>query len=57
MKSPNLRKMNFIESKPHLELFLGRFHGGFLIWDELIKICGFKMGENAKSCTFLGKNP
>ena len=40
MKSPNLRKMDFMESKPHLELFLGRFHGGFLIWDELEKSCG-----------------
>ena len=29
-----------MESKPHLELFLGRFHGGFFILDELEKSCG-----------------
>ena len=35
---------------------MGRFHDGFLIWDELEKSCGRKMCENAKSCIFLGKN-
>ena len=40
MKSPNLREMDFMGSKPHLELFLGIFHGGFFIWDELEKSCG-----------------
>ena len=35
---------------------MGRFHGGFLIWDELEKSCGRKMCENAKSRIFLGKN-
>ena len=35
-----------MESKPCLELFLGRFHGGFFIWDELEKSCGRKMCKN-----------
>ena len=34
---------------------MGGFHGGFLIWDELKKVCGRKMGENAKIQRFLGK--
>ena len=33
------------------------FHGGFLIWDELEKVGGRKMCENAKIQAFLGKNP
>ena len=36
---------------------MGGFHGGFWIWDELEKVCGRKMGENAKIPYFLGKNP
>ena len=36
---------------------MGRFHGGFLIWDDLEKIGGRKMSENAKNQAFLGKNP
>ena len=31
------------------------FHGGFLIWDELEKICGRKMCENAKIQHFWAK--
>ena len=34
---------------------MGRFHGGFLIWDELEKICGRKMCENAKIPHFWAK--
>ena len=34
---------------------MGRFHGGFLIWDELEKICGRKMCENAKILHFWAK--
>ena len=34
---------------------MGRFHGGFLIWDELEKICGRKMCENAKIPYFWAK--
>ena len=30
-------------------------HGGFLIWDELEKIGGRKMCENAKNQVFMGK--
>ena len=34
---------------------MGGFHGGFLIWDELEKVCGRKMDENAKIQHFMGK--
>ena len=34
---------------------MGRFYGGFLIWDELEKICGRKMCENAKIPHFWAK--
>ena len=34
---------------------MGRFHGGFLIWDVLEKICGRKMCENAKIPHFWAK--
>ena len=34
---------------------MGRFHGGFLTWDELEKICGRKMCENAKIPHFWAK--
>ena len=35
---------------------MGRFYGGFLIWDELEKICGRKMCENAKIPHFWAKS-
>ena len=34
---------------------MGGFHGGFLIWDELEKICGRKMCKNAKIPHFWAK--
>ena len=34
---------------------MGGFYGGILIWDELKKVCGRKMSENAKIQRFLGK--
>ena len=34
---------------------MGRFHVGIFIWDELEKICGRKMCENAKIRHFLAK--
>ena len=34
---------------------MGRFHGGFLIWDELEKIYGREMSENAKIPHFWAK--
>ena len=34
---------------------MGGFQGGFLIWDELEKICGRKMCENAKISNFWAK--
>ena len=57
MKSSNLRKIDFIDSKPHLELFWVDINDGFLIWDELEKVCGRKMSEKCKITHFLGKNP
>ena len=36
---------------------MGGFHGGFLIWDGLEKVCGRKMDGNTKIQRFLGKNP
>ena len=35
---------------------MGGFHGGFLIWDGLEKVCGRKMDENAKIQRFFGQN-
>ena len=34
---------------------MGGFHGGFFIWDELEKVCGRKLGENAKIQHFWAK--
>ena len=34
---------------------MGRFHGGFMIWDKLEKICGREMCENAKIPQFWAK--
>ena len=36
---------------------MGGFHVGFLIWDELEKIGGRKMGENAKKSSISGQKP
>ena len=36
---------------------MGGFHGGFLIWDGLEKVCERKMDENTKIQCFQGKNP
>ena len=54
-KSPNWREKGFHLLATTFGVILGGFHGGFLIWDGLEKVCGRKMDENAKIQHFLGK--